>query len=94
VAANRVVLGQADPETPAELNDHAADAWAPLFAIADAAGGEWPARARKAAIELSGGDSAQALREMLLSDIRGAFAARKTGRRTSDGLIACLNVTR
>lgn len=31
---------------PDELNDRAADSWEPLLAIADAAGGRWPTRAR------------------------------------------------
>src|SRR5206468_5707634 len=36
-----------------ELNDRAADNWEPLLAIADLAGGDWPARARRAALALS-----------------------------------------
>lgn len=50
------VLLEADPELPAELDDRAAEAWEPMLAIADLAGGEWPARARAAAAELSGDD--------------------------------------
>lgn len=46
-------LRDALPDLPDELGDRAGDAWEPLFAIADLAGGEWPARARAAAIELS-----------------------------------------
>jgi hypothetical protein len=42
-------LGQGDPEMPEGLTDRAADIWEPLLAIADLAGGEWPARARQAA---------------------------------------------
>lgn len=37
------LLRDADPEVPPELHDRAADNWRPLLAIADAAGGEWPA---------------------------------------------------
>lgn len=47
-------LFEAEPALPDELGDRAADAWEPLFAIADLAGGLWPARARDAAITLSG----------------------------------------
>ena len=47
-------LADAEPDLPDELNDRAMDAWEPLVAIADLAGGEWPARARAAAIALSG----------------------------------------
>lgn len=40
------------PDIPASLNDRAADGWEPLLAIADAAGGTWPQRAREAAVAL------------------------------------------
>jgi hypothetical protein len=40
-------LQQAAPVMP--LEDRAADTWEPLIAIADLAGGDWPARARDAA---------------------------------------------
>ena len=55
-AAALVVEGlrTARPELPEALNDRAQDAWEPLLAIADAAGGDWPARARLAAVNLSG----------------------------------------
>jgi hypothetical protein len=46
-------LADADPDLPAE--DRAADCWAPLVAIADAAGGDWPARARTACKALTAG---------------------------------------
>lgn len=49
-------LCDAEPETPAALNDRAADAWEPLLAIADLAGGDWPGRARRAAVSLAGSD--------------------------------------
>lgn len=41
-------LGQMEPPTP--LEDRAADLWEPLLAVADLAGGEWPSRARHAAL--------------------------------------------
>jgi hypothetical protein len=44
-------------ETPG-LRDRAIDNWSPLFAIADVVGGDWPVRARKAAVVLSGGSEA------------------------------------
>lgn len=51
---NLETLRAATPETPSGLSDRAADAWEPLFAIADLAGGDWPLRARQAALALSG----------------------------------------
>jgi Protein of unknown function (DUF3631) len=47
------LLRKALPELPEELSDRAGDGWEPLFAIADLADGDWPARARAAAITLS-----------------------------------------
>jgi hypothetical protein len=44
-------LGAADPGMPASIYNRAADNWRPLLAAADATGGEWPERARRAAIE-------------------------------------------
>ena len=63
---------------PDGLNDRAADNWEPLLAVADRAGGEWPERARKAALALSGNgvvedDSAGV---MLLGDIKTIFEQR------------------
>ena len=40
------------PELPNEIQDRDADVWEPLIAIADAVGGEWPARARAAGVAL------------------------------------------
>jgi hypothetical protein len=41
-----------EANVPDELPDRAADAWEPLIAIADVAAGQWPARARRAALIL------------------------------------------
>ena len=65
-----------EADLPSELPDRAADAWEPLLAIADAAGGAWPARARGAAVVLHASreqDDSLGLR--LLSDIRLVFEA-------------------
>ena len=40
------------PTLPAEVTDRAADCWEPLIAVADLAGGRWPAAARAAAVAL------------------------------------------
>jgi uncharacterized protein DUF3631 len=69
------VLGEKEPELPDELSDRAQDAWEPLLAIADYAGGEWPARAaRNAAVSLMASeDEALPLGARLLGDIRDVF---------------------
>lgn len=69
-------LREAEPRVPNGLHDRAADNWRPLLAIADAVGGEWPERARAAALALSGSDEAHSYGTMLLEDIRGIFAER------------------
>ena len=66
-------LRQADPAVPDQLHDRAADNWRPLLAIADAAGGEWPERARKAAKTLSAA---------MTMPIRAARCCWRTSRRS------------
>ncbi|WP_405912481.1 DUF3631 domain-containing protein [Streptomyces sp. NBC_00963] len=40
------------PQMPDEITDRPADVWEPLLAVADAAGGDWPKRAREACVDL------------------------------------------
>src|SRR5262249_47205484 len=40
------------PELPPEIQDRDADIWESLVAVADAVGGDWPTRARDAAVAL------------------------------------------
>ncbi len=77
---NLGALRDAQPEAPPGLNDRAADAWEPLFAIADCAGGEWPHRARAAALAISGNASADdTIATMLLGDLRELFDREPSG---------------
>lgn len=75
-------LRKADPETPSTLNDRAADNWRPLLAIADLAGGEWPDRARAAALSLSGNvdEAGSSVLIQLLDDLRELFETREVDR--------------
>jgi Protein of unknown function (DUF3631) len=66
-------LSRLDPPVPEALHDRAADNWRTLLAIADAAGGEWPKRARDAALALAALDDAESTRELLLADLRALF---------------------
>lgn len=74
-AAVTAQLKAAVPDTP--LEDRAADTWEPLLAVADAAGGDWPARARAAAVTLAGeqdqADAEVSHKIRLLGDIRDLF---------------------
>lgn len=69
-------LRRADPAIPRGLHDRAADNWRCLLAIADAAGGDWPQRARLAAVELTGDDADEAAAVMLLDDLNALFTAK------------------
>ena len=77
VRDNECRLRDVEPSTPAALNDRQADAWDPLLAIADVAGGDWPKRARRTALALCQADEADAAERdvgiMLLMDIRDIF---------------------
>jgi hypothetical protein len=70
-------IGAAEPAMPAGLNDRAEDAWEALIAVAALAGGDWPARAARAAQKLSreaeqaGGEAN--LGNRLLADIRDLY---------------------
>ena len=66
-------LSRADPIIPDELANRPADNWRPLIAIADRAGGEWPHKAREAALALSGFISKQDPGVLLLQDTRRVF---------------------
>jgi hypothetical protein len=91
VADNLEALRESDPEVPAELHDREADNWRALFAIADRAAGEWPARARATATELSkAGDDEDSARVMLLADIHAIIAERGVDRIASADLVTAL----
>jgi putative DNA primase/helicase len=81
----------AEPDMPAGLFNRAADNWRPLLAIADVAGGAWPARARRAVQSLAAaGDDDQSASIALLADIRAIFAERRTDRLPSAELVDAL----
>lgn len=63
------------PEMPAGIEDRDSDVWEPLLAVADAAGGDWPERARVAAVALvaDSKESTPSLGIRLLADLREVF---------------------
>jgi hypothetical protein len=75
VEINLPALEKLPADIPAELEDRAQDAWEPLFAVADAAGGGWPRLAREAAVKLSrqASDDDDELSIRLLLDITAVF---------------------
>ena len=96
VADHLEPLRELDPSLPEELHDRAADNWCPLVAIADHAGAEWPAKGRRAALELSGANVGEAdtTHTLLLADIRDQFSAQKVDRLTSEDLTSALSSMR
>jgi hypothetical protein len=74
---NAEAIRNTDPEMPKGVFNREADNLRPLLAIADAAGGEWPERARKAAdASREGSEADEGSRlELLLGDIRDIFDA-------------------
>lgn len=68
-------VGNPWPEMPPGVTDRPADVWEPLLAIADLAGGDWPAMARRACKALLSGaaDDSQTVGTRLLADIREVF---------------------
>ncbi|WP_421108289.1 DUF3631 domain-containing protein [Streptomyces sp. NEAU-S77] len=72
-ATVRDQIENAWPEMPEGVTDRPADVWEPLLAVADAAGGEWPERARAACLELvhaAQDDDEASLGTRLLTDLR------------------------
>ena len=86
-------LRDARPTIPDGLGDRATDGWEGLLAIAEAAGGEWPRRAREAAVALNGvgrGLDAQTIGVLLLADIKATFEQRGLDRLSSEELVRAL----
>jgi hypothetical protein len=77
VADHEERIAARDPKMPASIINREADNLQVLLAIADEAGGEWPERARNAAVQhhiaVSGDEGAWL--ELLVRDIRDIFAA-------------------
>jgi Protein of unknown function (DUF3631) len=63
------------PEIPNGIEDRNADVWEPLLAVADLARGDWPQRARVAAVALvaAAADQKQTLGVQLLTDLHRVF---------------------
>jgi hypothetical protein len=60
---------------PTWMHDRDCDNWSSLFAVAQVAGGDWPARAASAARAIAASEEARDFGELLVHDIRGIFEA-------------------
>ena len=75
-SATAAGIGDRWPDLPEGIADRAADVWECLLIIADAAGGEWPEKAREAAVALvadSRDGRGASLGIKLLADIRSVW---------------------
>jgi len=93
VSAHLKNLKEAHPELPESLSDRQQDGAEPLLAIADAAGGDWPSRARAALLELysSNNGAEESLGVSLLSDIRDIFWETEAHELSSRELVGALS---
>jgi hypothetical protein len=85
-------LEEARPDLPEALSARQEDCWEPLMAIADLVGGDWPQRARRAAITLSARQEDQSRGVQLLDNIRYIFGEHGDPERlVTSTLLAALN---
>jgi putative DNA primase/helicase len=91
-ADNFTRLETADPALPETAYNRLADNWRPLFAIAEAAGADWPARAAAAfaALTTTEDADAQGIGATLLADIAATFATAAADRFPSAKLAEAL----
>jgi hypothetical protein len=84
-------LAGARPAFPDGVADRDADVWEALLAVADAAGGDWPGRARVAAVALvaASKQNTPSLGVRLLSDLRQVFG--DADRMTTDAILKALH---
>jgi hypothetical protein len=83
-------VSDARPDMPDGVMDRPAEVWEALLAVADAAGGEWPERARSACrhFVLDAGGATASIGVRLLRDIRTVFGTRE--RMPTADLVAAL----
>ena len=93
-AADRGRYLPLDPAVPDAMGDREGDIAVPLLAIADDAGGAWPARARAALLDLFGKREAEGGNSeagaLLLADLRGLFQDKGATRLPSAAIVSAL----
>jgi putative DNA primase/helicase len=82
----------ADPEVPSGIaNDRARDNWRVLLTIADAAGGQWPIRAREVALLFASAEpETQSTKVLLLHDLKAIFGEKNAERLESEEIVRAL----
>lgn len=69
----RAALGETEPAMPPLGSDRARDNWEPLIIVADYAGRDWPARARRAAVVIAGELDGEDINERFIRDVASVF---------------------
>src|SRR5262249_9550310 len=88
---HRERLGHTTARTPEALHDRAQDLWRPLVAIAEQAGGDWPDRAHRAALELAALQRPDnSVGVQLLASIRSLFQTLRQDRLSSESIVGAL----
>jgi hypothetical protein len=82
--------GSARGGTHRRFDNRLGDNWRLMLAIADLAGGEWPDRARRAAISIARVGTHMSIGTKLLADIKDIFAIRAVDRLPSLDLVEAL----
>ncbi len=92
MSSQAVDLEHARPAMPTGVADRPAEVWEALLAVADAAGGDWPASARAACEHyvLKAKGEPESLGVRLLADVLQAFTIRQADRMASAELVAAL----
>jgi len=81
-----------NPDIPPELKNRQADNWRVLLSIADTFGGDWPAKAREAALMFARSYHDEDAGVVLLADIRDIFnAASNPDKITTENLLGKLH---
>ncbi len=88
---HEIELRAAEPELPDDVINRLADNWRPLLVIADAAGGEWPGRARKALTYLKTEDDKESAKIKLLADMWAILDEKQADRLLTRDFIEALN---
>jgi hypothetical protein len=86
--AGRIAAYRVGDDFPPELSDRQLEGWETLFAVADSAGGDWPGRARAAAVAVHSATTVDASDDLLLLEhVRDAFAGKDVDRLATSDLL-------
>lgn len=91
--ATDLITAMVWPAMPEGIEDRDADVWEALLAVADLAGGRWPADARASAVTLvtASRGKAHSIGVQLLADIRSVFRSIGDDKLTTDQLVRALS---